>query len=120
MKGIGDAPPRAFEHALYVDFFTLHIQLHSFQTGCMFVGELICLFVFRLTLLFQKKKKDAEVSISEKPKAYVRCEFFFNTLQVNPLLFWIPACCDLGGTTLLNVGLFLVRKKIATTSNTTS
>lgn len=25
---------------------------------------------------------------------------------INPLIFWIPACCDLGGTTLLNIGLF--------------
>jgi len=81
----------------------------------MFIGELACLFVFKLSQLFSKvtkKKKDSEdvspiqddtsllksdgsgILSDEKPKPYV-----------NPLIFLIPALCDLGGTTLLNVGL---------------
>ena len=108
----------------------------------MFVGELICLFVFRLTVV-----KDFFVSMYRKRQGTnnVSAETYGETQSlmkdgsddtivnnvdsgvsmddivadgqqqqqqqqtkkyINPLIFWIPAICDLGGTTLLNVGLF--------------
>ncbi|KAF0974756.1 hypothetical protein FDP41_006230 [Naegleria fowleri] len=88
-KGIGDGPPTAFQHAF-------------FQTAAMFLGELLCLIPHNIQLLYYKikGKKTAEESsedslIEKKPKPFT-----------NPLIFWIPACCDLGGSTLLNFGLF--------------
>ncbi|EFC46438.1 predicted protein [Naegleria gruberi] len=91
-KGIGDGPPTAFQHAF-------------FQTAAMFLGELLCLIPHNLQLLYNKirgrgKAKEEEsdsLMDSEKPKPKP---------FTNPLIFWIPACCDLGGSTLLNFGLF--------------
>lgn len=119
VKGVGNGPPTPFEHPF-------------FQTAAMFLGELMCLFVFKLVQAYswfsnrranaksgeenekssllegdqlsaneqnnteeQLSEKDAALAIDKKPA------------KLNPLILWIPACCDLGGTTLLNVGLFL-------------
>jgi drug/metabolite transporter (DMT)-like permease len=92
VKGYGDAPPSAFEHAF-------------FQTACMFIGELICLFAFRISKLFEKAPAKEEVQVDDSVPTQ-------NKKYINPLLFWIPACCDLGGTTLLNVGLFLTNASV--------
>lgn len=67
----------------------------------MFLGELLCLIPHNLQLLYNKirgrgKAKEEEsdsLMDSEKPKPKP---------FTNPLIFWIPACCDLGGSTLLS------------------
>lgn len=78
--------------------FTIIVYSHSFQTAAMFLGELLCLIPHNIQLLYYKikGKKTAEESsedslIEKKPKPFT-----------NPLIFWIPACCDLGGSTLLS------------------
>lgn len=84
VKGIGDTPPKSFEHPF-------------FQAGVMFVGELLCLLVFCGTRIvaLRNKKQQVQTDAQKIPHA-------------NPLLFWIPAMCDLGGTSLQYVALFLV------------
>jgi len=100
VKGIGDGPPTAFEHPFS-------------QTAAMFLGELLCLFVFYLTLLpkyFSKKESSGEENESltqSDALAGDDSQAKQKKPKLNPLVLWIPACCDLGGTTLLNVGLFL-------------
>jgi drug/metabolite transporter (DMT)-like permease len=107
VKGIGDGPPTPFEHPF-------------FQTGAMFIGEFACMFVylFTLTAFFKaistriKRLINGEetpqdtANTSEEDVALLRAEENKNTRYTNPLLFAIPAMCDLGGTTLMNVGLF--------------
>jgi drug/metabolite transporter (DMT)-like permease len=110
VKGIGDGPATPFEHPF-------------FQTACMFLGELLCLFVYRLTIMGAKSAVVVEKKETERSGLIQNDQLAENTHsetnvttitteekkkpELNPLILWIPACCDLGGTTLLNVGLFL-------------
>lgn len=107
VKGIGDGPPTPFEHPFS-------------QTAAMFLGELLCLIVYKITTLpfFRKKEKVDDVEEGEQASLVsgdqlanvdgVTTTVVPKKPQLNPLILWIPALCDLGGTTLLNVGLFLV------------
>jgi len=56
----------------------------------MFAGELLCLFAFKIGQLYNAKKG----------KTVERVPF-------NPLIFLLPACCDMTATSLMNVGLIL-------------
>lgn len=159
VKGFGDAPPSAFEHALYdylhflptnnstsasrlhacllENFFAfLSIAAASFQSSqqrrrrrknhskqnmqaLMFPKkvwkwrEVWLIPCFFLTIKFFVFFSLTKIFVFHPSKSL----FFFTKIiakpkqQVNPLLFWIPAFCDLSGTTLLNVGLFLVSCK---------
>ena len=101
VKGVGDGPPTPFEHPF-------------FQTACMFVGELLCLGVYYLTRLASAggksdKKEESETLVQNDQLSELNAtnESEEQKPKLNPLVLWIPAICDLGGTTLLNVGLFL-------------
>jgi len=104
VKGIGDGPPTPFEHPFS-------------QTAAMFLGELLCLFVYKLTTIsfFSKKEKVDDAEQGEQASLITGDQLATPDAsapepkkpQLNPLILWIPALCDLGGTTLLNVGLFL-------------
>lgn len=124
MKGVGNGPPTAFEHPF-------------FQTAAMFLGELMCLFIFKLVqtyLWFSNRRGNDKVGEGNEKSSLLAADQLSNNEQnsteeqlsendaalgidnkpaeLNPLILWIPACCDLGATTLLNVGLFLVCKRV--------
>eukprot|EP00818_Percolomonas_sp_WS_P006465 CAMPEP_0117450268 /NCGR_PEP_ID=MMETSP0759-20121206/8378_1 /TAXON_ID=63605 /ORGANISM="Percolomonas cosmopolitus, Strain WS" /LENGTH=378 /DNA_ID=CAMNT_0005242779 /DNA_START=136 /DNA_END=1272 /DNA_ORIENTATION=- len=96
VKGTGRGPPTKFEHPFL-------------QTAIMFVGEYACLFAHYLSVLIvsgvyklrQKKSEEDFKDIVEEQTAKKPVQE-----HANPLVFWIPAICDLSGTTLLNIGLF--------------
>ena len=71
------------------------------QSACMFLGELLCLFMYCLEQMFQKKTTNANtalVSLQDKDQE--------GKAIIKVLAFLIPALCDTVGTTLLYVGLF--------------
>lgn len=74
----------------------------------MFLGELACLFAFIITRGFDfgykliKKNNTENLTLVEEVKLKNKDD----KEKANPLVFWIPALCDLTGTTLLNFGLF--------------
>ncbi|KDD75578.1 hypothetical protein H632_c610p1, partial [Helicosporidium sp. ATCC 50920] len=66
----------------------------AFQTACMFLGESLCLipFLARLWYVRRREPKSGEAHPSFPRRA--------------ALAFMLPALCDAGGTTLLNLGLY--------------
>ncbi len=67
---------------------------HPFlQAWFMFVGELLCLLVFRLMVLRASRK-------SKKDRDAIDCAEPFS-----PLIFVLPACCDMTATSLMYLGL---------------
>jgi len=54
--------PKSISADFFFNFLTNNLCLFfkSFQTGCMFIGEFLCLFVYRLSILslFQSKKEE--------------------------------------------------------------
>lgn len=65
------------------------------QTLTMFAGESLCLFVF-LIMISRFRKPDAS---SDEPQ---------RARWTQASLFWIPAACDILGTTSMNVGLLYI------------
>lgn len=69
---------------------------HPFlQAVCMFIGEFLCLLVFKLWYYSNK---------------YDVCrrgtrEINHGNLDFNPIIFLVPALCDMTGTTLMYIGL---------------
>lgn len=57
----------------------------------MFVGEMSCFFVFKMWF-YSRKCRDKDVST-------------FGPQKFNPLVWAIPACCDLAGTSTMYLGL---------------
>ena len=69
----------------------------------MFVGELMCLFVYFGRKLTQKKKTDEdEVPLSPGTQAAVETKL---KTSISPLLLAIPATFDICGSTLMFVAL---------------
>ena len=69
----------------------------------MFVGELMCLFVYFGRKLTQKKKTD-EDEVPLSPGTQAATENKLKT-SINPLLLAIPATFDICGSTLMFVAL---------------
>lgn len=67
-----------------------------FQAAGMFLGELLCLFAFRF-LVFRSRMTGKPV---QRAKPHSR------------LIFWLPAFCDMTGTSLMYVGLTLTDASI--------
>ena len=66
-----------------------------FQTGLMFFGEMLCLFAFQALNTIQKLTGRCIYSNNE--------DFLEN--NITPLVWILPASCDLIGTTMLFIGL---------------
>ena len=62
-----------------------------FQTGLMFFGEMLCLFAFQTLYIIQKMTG--------------RTNENFSIGNVTPLVWILPASCDLIGTTMMFIGL---------------
>jgi len=70
---------------------------HPFmQASCMFLGEILCLVVFK-TMFFIYKRKGQGL---EDTKELTR-----GNRQFNPLILFIPAMCDMISTSTMYVGL---------------
>jgi hypothetical protein len=67
----------------------------------MFIGELLCLFVYGAKLLFLKyqKSKNGAIEVEEVPSGkQLRTD-------INPLLLAIPAAFDVIASSLMNIAL---------------
>lgn len=82
-----------------------------FQTATMFVGELMCLFFYYFTKLFEKKKPAAETEerlTTQRANARPRtCK-----QRLGPMIFALPAVFDLTGSTLMMIGLGLTAASV--------
>jgi len=75
-------------HAKGIDGKTTQFNHPYFQTACMFVGEFFCLLAFKAMMFYNERK---EITVERVP--------------FNPVIFLLPACCDMTATSLMNVGL---------------
>jgi len=57
----------------------------------MFLGEYTCMLVFLAMRCYYNRRGEVHEGDTAKP--------------FNPLIFWLPACCDMTGTSLMYVGL---------------
>ncbi|KAJ2488961.1 hypothetical protein IWW37_004389 [Coemansia sp. RSA 2050] len=113
-----------------------HFEQPVWQTLNMFYGEMLCLACFYLFSLYQRRRADASSprrngyeAISEADgsdeSVDVRGAVAVSTTaepgtprQLKPiagcatLWMWVPAVCDLLGTTLMNVGLFFTTASV--------
>mmetsp|Transcript_38403 Transcript_38403/g.74483 ORF Transcript_38403/g.74483 Transcript_38403/m.74483 type:complete len:532 (+) Transcript_38403:184-1779(+) len=77
-----------------------------FQAACMFFGELCCLIVFKLSQLRRSRPPPAErgrlqyVEITSEEH-----EELTPSHNWSPVIFLLPACCDLTATSLMYIGL---------------
>ena len=63
---------------------------HPFvQSLCMFFGEMTCFLAYKVIVTW--KRSQGKRPVKAKP--------------FNPLIFLFPACCDMTGTSIMNVGL---------------
>ena len=69
------------------------------QTAAMFLGESLCLLPFLLRRWYKAATRAAALSAGEAAAASARLRGAF-------WMFALPALCDAGGRTLLNLGLF--------------
>ncbi|KAL0490816.1 solute carrier family 35 member [Acrasis kona] len=125
VKGTGDGPPTNFEHPFYQTG-----AMFIGELSCLFVYffTLTAAYKFlksKLLGLFSKSKDPIQTAthtgldthqyinesqenislLQENPAKGLNEEVVTNQRYTNPLLFLIPAACDLGGTTLMNLGL---------------
>ncbi|KFM79697.1 Transmembrane protein, partial [Stegodyphus mimosarum] len=63
----------------------------------MFLGELSCIIVFKILLRMQRTKKN---NPEEEPSIHSR--------RFNPMIFLLPALCDVTATSIMNVGLTFI------------
>ncbi|KAI8894759.1 hypothetical protein BC833DRAFT_603761 [Globomyces pollinis-pini] len=95
-----------------------------FQTINMFVGEIMCLFVFLIMDWNEKRQGDStyhpipEGSPSNELPEHIESSADIPAASPKPLtgvaqlLFLLPTLCDLTGTTLMNIGLIFTSASI--------
>ncbi|KAG2157426.1 hypothetical protein DEU56DRAFT_906070 [Suillus clintonianus] len=89
--------PNPGNHVLY--------EQPVWQTLQMFLGEMLCFLPVIYTWL-RARKTTAPVFLEEDEHPPAKIEDTFEELRGSKLLLlWLPAACDLTGTTLMNVGL---------------
>ena len=77
----------------------------------MFIGELLCLGVYGLKLLYQRSQKSNGLEVPMSPGAKEASKVQLKT-NINPLLLAIPAAFDIIGSSLMNVALTLIPASI--------
>lgn len=79
----------------------------------MFIGELMCLGVYGIKLLWQRRQRSLGKSSSEvmSPGEAAAGEVQLKT-HINPLLLAIPACFDCIASTLMNIALTMVAASV--------
>lgn len=83
------------------------------QTATMFVGETFCLVAFSLINsrfnLFARPAKGAGVSLPTDDVVPVEGKKEAKKLRfADAILFWLPAVCDILGTTFMSIGLLFI------------
>lgn len=78
----------------------------------MFIGELLCLFVYGGKLLYKKymAKQDGKLDVLS-PGGYAANTVHLKT-RINPLWLAIPAAFDVVGSTLMNIALTMVAASV--------
>eukprot|EP00164_Ancoracysta_twista_P005136 GFYU01007002.1.p1 GENE.GFYU01007002.1~~GFYU01007002.1.p1 ORF type:complete len:401 (-),score=118.10 GFYU01007002.1:293-1495(-) len=76
--GINNSPPHVFNHPF-------------FQASGMFLGEFLCFVAFKYAVWNVKRTGGDLTPLQAKP--------------FNPIIFLLPACCDMTGTSLMYLGL---------------
>ncbi|XP_026472161.1 solute carrier family 35 member F6-like isoform X1 [Ctenocephalides felis] len=72
---------------------------HPFVQACaMFLGEMLCLFVFKIIYYILDRRQDGSVDTNE---------FVKGNRNFSPLILFIPAMCDMIATSTMYVGLNL-------------
>lgn len=72
----------------------------------MFVGECLCLIAYGIKVLMQKKNQDPA-----SPNTNLAATKGLKT-KINPLLFAIPAFCDICASTLMFFGLIFAAASV--------
>ena len=88
VAGLDPKTPHAFNHPF-------------FQACLMFLGEALCLAVYQAKKAFCAKKRGEGAKKARK-----------NKQRWSPLIFLLPACCDMTGTSLMYVGLNLTSASV--------
>jgi drug/metabolite transporter (DMT)-like permease len=80
-----------------------------FQAFGMFIGEVMCLFAYKYTIYAQRKAYKAE-----SDKGLLRDDAAAAPVepQFSPFIFWLPALCDMTGTSLMYIGLSLTTPSV--------
>ena len=84
-QGIDDGPRRYFTHPFV-------------QTWFMFVGEMLCLWTFKVMVYRAIKRGKRESVDTAKP--------------FSPAIFILPACCDMSGTSMMYLGLTMTEASV--------
>ncbi|XP_050316084.1 solute carrier family 35 member F6 [Anthonomus grandis grandis] len=69
-----------------------------FQASTMFLGEFMCLIVFKVMYFIYSRRRDGSEEVSELTKG---------NQNFNPLILFIPAMCDMTATSIMYIGLNL-------------
>jgi hypothetical protein len=77
----------------------------------MFLGELMCLGLYGLKLLYQKNQKKKLGSVPMSPGTQKASIFHLKT-DINPCLLAIPAAFDIIASTLMNIALTMVAASV--------
>ncbi len=82
------------------------------QCAIMFIGELLCLFVYAGKLLYKKYMPQQKGKLDVlSPGGYAANTVHLKT-SINPLWLAIPAAFDVVGSTLMNVALTMVAASV--------
>ncbi|KAL3271119.1 hypothetical protein HHI36_021614 [Cryptolaemus montrouzieri] len=69
-----------------------------FQASCMFLGEVLCLFAFKILYKYYSMKGDGSEDVMGLTKG---------NRNFSPFKLFIPAMCDMTGTSIMYIGLNL-------------
>jgi len=76
-----------------------------FQAACMFFGELCCLFVFKISQLRNRPRADSDGRLQYVEITSQEDGELSPARNWNPVIFLLPACCDMTATSLMYIGL---------------
>lgn len=92
--GLMPCPNRTYSHHQSYS----HVFDHPlFQTLCMFIGEMICFLVLKVSVNSCGGNTNDETNVPERGEQK----------PFNPVIFLFPACCDMIGSSILMVSLTL-------------
>lgn len=69
-----------------------------FQASCMFLGEIMCFFVFKVMYFAYSRRGDGTENVKELTRG---------NRTFNPFILFLPAMCDMTATSIMYVGLTL-------------
>lgn len=73
-----------------------HFNHPFMQSSFMFLGEMLCLLVFKIAFCYYSRKADGSVDNNTLTKG---------SRNFNPIVLFVPAACDMIATSIMYVGL---------------